>query len=86
MQMSISKKGKVPMEEKLPWREIDPLIEGALKEDLKDRGDITTKAVIPRDIKGKERFLVQEDGIIAGLPVVQRVFEKIGGHGYKLMR
>ena len=65
------------MEEKLPWREIDPLIEGALKEDLKDRGDITTKAVIPRDIKGKERFLVQEDGIIAGLPVVQRVFEKI---------
>jgi len=77
MQMSISKKGKVPMEEKLPWPEIDPLIEGALKEDLKDRGDITTKAIIPRDMKGKGRFLVQEDGIIAGLPVVQRVFEKI---------
>lgn len=65
------------MNENLPWQEIDSLIEGALREDLKDQGDITTKAVIPADREGEGEFLVKEDGIIAGLPVVQRVFKKI---------
>ncbi len=63
--------------EKLSWEEIDLLIEGALREDLRDQGDITTDSIIPHDMKGEGEFIVHEDGIIAGLPVAQRVFEKI---------
>jgi len=65
------------LEEELSWQEIDLLIEGALREDLGNQGDITSDSIIPRDMRGEGEFIVQEDGIIAGLPVAQRVFEKI---------
>ncbi|MCK6604262.1 MAG: carboxylating nicotinate-nucleotide diphosphorylase [Ignavibacteriaceae bacterium] len=52
---------------------VDRIIELALEEDIKS-GDITTDAIIPDDALGQADFLVKEDGVIAGLEVVERIF------------
>lgn len=57
-----------------PWGKIDPLIEDTLGEDLGELGDLTTDCIIPEGLIGRGEFVVQEKGIIAGIPVVQRVF------------
>jgi len=54
--------------------EIDQIIKTALIEDIGD-GDITTLATVTFNKKGIAEFLVKEDGIIAGLEVVERVFK-----------
>ena len=59
------------------WKDVDPLIEGALKEDLGETGDITTESTISSDLQGRGEITAQEDGIAAGLPVAQRVFQRI---------
>lgn len=64
----------------LQWKKIDPLIKGAIQEDLGERGDITSDCIIPKDMKGKGLFIVKEEGIIAGFPVVERVFQLIDRH------
>jgi nicotinate-nucleotide pyrophosphorylase (carboxylating) len=40
-------------------------------------GDITSESVIPAGAISEAVFLAKEDGILAGLPVARRVFEKI---------
>ncbi len=49
------------------------LIRRALAEDI-GRGDVTTEATIPADVKATARFVAREAGVVAGLPVAQRVF------------
>lgn len=53
---------------------IDQIILNAFREDIGD-GDITTSATIDNNAKGRADFLVKADGIIAGLDVVERVFQ-----------
>lgn len=55
---------------------IDDIITRALVEDLGD-GDHTSLACIPADAQGKARLLVKEPGIIAGIEIARRVFEKV---------
>ena len=55
---------------------IDPIIEYALKEDIAD-GDITTNAVIPGEMKTTATMTAKADGVVAGLPVAERVFRKL---------
>ncbi len=55
---------------------IDDIITRALAEDLGD-GDHTSQACIPANAKGKARLLVKEPGIIAGIEIARRVFEKV---------
>ena len=55
---------------------IDQLIEIAIKEDLGD-GDHTTLSCIPKEANGKAQLLVKEKGIIAGVEIAKRVFQKI---------
>lgn len=55
---------------------IDDIITRALAEDLGD-GDHTSLACIPADAQGKARLLVKEPGIIAGIEIARRVFEKV---------
>lgn len=59
------------------WRSIDPLIRAALKEDLGKRGDITTSSTIDSSAAGSANLLAKANGVIAGLPVFERVFQKI---------
>jgi nicotinate-nucleotide pyrophosphorylase (carboxylating) len=57
-------------------QEIDPIIERALEEDMPG-GDITSENVIPPDSNSTAVFLAKGDGVLAGMPVVRRVFQKI---------
>ncbi len=60
------------------WDTIDQLIEVALAEDLGSAGDITTQALLgsqPHPIKAE--IQVKEGGLLAGLPVAQRVFNRV---------
>ena len=61
----------------LDWDRVDPFIEAALKEDLGDAGDLTTRYVVSGKKSGIGEFLVKQEGVIAGVPVVQRIFQKI---------
>jgi len=44
-----------------------------LTEDL-GRGDITTRSIVPRNVRGAGRFLAKEPMVICGLEVVEAVF------------
>ncbi len=64
------------MPEMLNFRLIDPLIELAFAEDI-GIGDITTEATVSPLQRGLGTILTETEGVIAGLPIVQRVFEKL---------
>ena len=60
----------------LNFRSIDPLIELAFKEDI-GIGDITTESTVSELQQGLGTILTETEGVIAGLPIAQRVFEKL---------
>ena len=60
----------------LNLRSLDPLIDLAFEEDI-GIGDITTEATVPSAQKGVGTLLAKSDGIVAGLPVAERVFAKL---------
>lgn len=51
------------------------LIQIAIQEDL-GSGDITTELTVPRDATAAARFLMKEDGVICGLPLLPLVFRE----------
>lgn len=53
---------------------LDEVIKRALEEDI-GNGDITTIATIDADRQAEAFFLAKEEGVICGLPVLERVFE-----------
>ena len=55
---------------------VDALIEAALEEDM-PRGDVTSESVIPGDSCSRAGFLAKENGVLAGIGIVWRVFHKI---------
>jgi nicotinate-nucleotide pyrophosphorylase (carboxylating) len=57
-------------------RAIDEAIDAALREDVPE-GDITSEKIIPASSRSEAYFLAKEDGVLAGLPVVSRVFAKL---------
>jgi len=60
----------------MDMRVIDPIIGRALKEDMPG-GDITSENVVPEDHVSSAVILAKEDGVLAGMPVARRVFQKI---------
>lgn len=54
---------------------IDELIDLAFAEDIGD-GDATTLSTIPADATGHQQLIVKEEGILAGVEIARRVFEK----------
>jgi len=55
---------------------IDELIQFAIHEDVGD-GDHTSLACIPKESFGRAQLIVKEDGILAGVEVAKKVFQKI---------
>lgn len=53
------------------------LLDAALREDLGERGDLTTAAVIPDNAKGRVEIVVRKPGVITGLPIVPMVFAAV---------
>ena len=61
---------------KLKTEDLDAVIRTALLEDL-PQGDVTSESIVsPEDITGAV-FLAKEDGVLAGLDVARRVFDRI---------
>lgn len=54
---------------------IDELIDLAFAEDIGD-GDATTLCCIPADEMGRQRLIIKEEGILAGVEIARRVFRK----------
>lgn len=54
---------------------IDDLLQLAFAEDVGD-GDHTTLSTIPADAMGKQHLLIKQPGILAGVEVARKVFEK----------
>lgn len=54
---------------------IDELIDLAFAEDIGD-GDATTLSTIGADAMGTQRLIIKEEGILAGVEIARRVFEK----------
>jgi nicotinate-nucleotide pyrophosphorylase (carboxylating) len=57
-------------------KEIELIIENALREDIGD-GDHSSLACIPADARGRAKLLVKDSGILAGVDFARRVFEKV---------
>lgn len=54
---------------------IDDLLTLAFAEDIGD-GDHTTLSTIPAEEQGAQRLIVKEEGILAGVEIARKVFEK----------
>lgn len=54
---------------------IDDLIDLAFAEDIGD-GDHTTLSTIPASEYGSQRLIIKEEGILAGVEIARRVFER----------
>ena len=57
---------------------IKSVVRKALEEDLKPRGDITTKIVSAKKKIIKAKIIAKQDGIIAGLEFCKTAFKLIG--------
>jgi nicotinate-nucleotide pyrophosphorylase (carboxylating) len=57
-------------------KQYDAIIDLALDEDT-GYGDITSEALIPPDLTGKASLLVKETGVLAGIEVAGRVFQRV---------
>lgn len=58
------------------WQQIDEIIKRALEEDI-GSGDLTSSALIVEDAQAKAVILAKQEGVIAGLPVAERVFKRL---------
>lgn len=56
---------------------VEHLIELALREDLDERGDVTSRATIPADTRISGRITAKAEGVIAGLPLVAMVYKRV---------
>lgn len=54
---------------------IDELIDLSFAEDVGD-GDHTTLSTIPENETGKQQLIIKEEGILAGVDIARKVFEK----------
>ena len=55
---------------------IDEFIDAALREDV-GAGDHTSNACIPADARSRARLLVKDVGVLAGVAVARRIFERV---------
>ena len=57
--------------------QVDDLIRAAIEEDL-GRGDVTTRLTVPIGLRATATVLAKQDGVVAGLPLIARVFAVMG--------
>lgn len=61
---------------RLNFKDIEPLIDRALEEDI-NTGDVTTDNLIPADSQTKATMTAKAEGVVAGLDVAEWVFKKL---------
>ncbi|MBA4601527.1 carboxylating nicotinate-nucleotide diphosphorylase [Thermoactinomyces mirandus] len=58
------------------WIKLREWIREVLNEDI-GVGDLTTEALVPKNHKSSFLFIAKQKGVIAGLPVIQAVFQEL---------
>ncbi|MGH7787005.1 MAG: carboxylating nicotinate-nucleotide diphosphorylase [Candidatus Binatia bacterium] len=58
---------------------VTDLIRAALAEDI-GRGDLTTQLTVPAGLRATGHMVAKQDGVLAGAPIVERVFAQLGGN------
>jgi nicotinate-nucleotide pyrophosphorylase (carboxylating) len=56
---------------------LEPLVRGALLEDLGRAGDLTTDAIVPLEARAETALVARQKGVIAGLDLARLAFELI---------
>ena len=56
----------------------EALITLALAEDFGDGGDLTARLVIPDDAEGSARFVARSFGVLAGIPILESLCDRLG--------
>ena len=56
--------------------DLERIIEEAILEDIGD-GDHTSRAIFPKNLKGKAHLIIKDEGILAGMDVAVKIFRKI---------
>jgi nicotinate-nucleotide pyrophosphorylase (carboxylating) len=56
---------------------IEPLVRGALLEDLGRAGDLTTDSIVPVEVLARAALVARESGVVAGLDLAKLAFELI---------
>lgn len=54
---------------------IDEIIDNALREDIGE-GDHSSLSCVPEDATGRAKLLIKEEGVIAGIELAQRIFQR----------
>jgi nicotinate-nucleotide pyrophosphorylase (carboxylating) len=57
--------------------DLDELLRLALREDLGERGDVTSLAIIPADAAGRADVVARQSGVVAGLMAAAAAAEKV---------
>ena len=64
------------LQDYLSEEQLDAIIDTALAEDI-GRGDVTSEALLPPGLSGRASLLVKAPGVLAGVDVAGRVFERV---------
>ena len=64
--------------QKINQKYINSVVKKALDEDLKPRGDITTKLIKFSNKKVKAKIIAKQNGIIAGINFCKQAFKLVG--------
>lgn len=56
---------------------VTELLRAALAEDV-GRGDLTTEAAVPAGLRARAEIVAKQEGVLAGLPIVPRLFALLG--------
>ena len=56
---------------------IEQLISMALQEDLGERGDLTSSAILDGEEQGKAKIVARQEGILAGVEICRLVFNQV---------
>jgi nicotinate-nucleotide pyrophosphorylase (carboxylating) len=54
------------------WSDYDWLLESSLREDRADE-DVTTRALVPGDLRADGHIIARQDGVVCGLPLAERL-------------
>ncbi len=65
---------------------VDLVVRAALREDM-PWGDVTTDALVPPDAPGTGRLMAKARGVLAGMPVAERVFHAVdAGVAFRVLK
>ena len=70
---------------KLTDLQIRPLVEAALREDIRS-GDVTTQSLIPSGTRGVAQMNFRQDGVLCGSDIARLAWEILGGVEVEMLR